>query len=88
MAGWQLIEDARLDLIDDAEGDRIAEKLQEEWDKQYPHGIKGKRCIFKWDEGKFYFADIPVDTAQHRKTVPQLNRTEIESGGRVARRPQ
>jgi len=62
MSEWQLIEDKRLNdfPIDEAEGELIAVQLQEEWAKQHPNGFHGRRCIFKWDEGKFYYADIPV----------------------------
>ena len=61
MAKWQLIQDQRLNLpIDEEEGDRIAARLQEVWAKQYPDGINGRRCIFKFDAGKFYYADIPT----------------------------
>jgi hypothetical protein len=52
-----------------------------EWAKQFPDGINGWRCIFKFDAGKFYYADIPthiqteirrMDLNWNRRYVPRL----------------
>jgi len=69
MARWQLIKDARLHVLDEGEGGRIATRLQEVWAEQFPKGINGRRCIFKWDNGKFYYADIPMRQATEVKRI-------------------
>lgn len=60
MSKWHLLKNFSFEVpTEEAEGDRIAAKLQQIWSEECPKGDRGMRCIFKWDNGSFYYALIP-----------------------------
>jgi hypothetical protein len=52
---------------DDNAGERVAARMQEEFAKLHPEGLEGKRVVFKWDNGRLWFACIP--TYPHNITI-------------------